>query len=50
MYFLFTGKRDNLVSPSSRLMLGQPCKSGTGACSLLVKMQKQPESTLLLGA
>ncbi|XP_076181654.1 RNA polymerase I subunit RpI1 [Ptiloglossa arizonensis] len=44
------GKRDNLVSPSSRLMLGQPCKSGTGACSLLVKMQKQPESTLLLGA
>ncbi|XP_076665457.1 RNA polymerase I subunit RpI1 [Andrena cerasifolii] len=37
------GKRDNLVSPSSRLMLGQPCKSGTGACSLLVRIQKQPE-------
>lgn len=32
------GKRDNLVSPSSRLMLGQPCKSGTGSCSLLVKI------------
>ncbi|KOC69722.1 DNA-directed RNA polymerase I subunit RPA1 [Habropoda laboriosa] len=44
------GKRDNLVSPSSRLMLGQPCKTGTGACSLLVKMQKQPETTLSLGA
>ncbi|OAD54192.1 DNA-directed RNA polymerase I subunit RPA1, partial [Eufriesea mexicana] len=37
------GKQDNLVSPSSRLMLGQPCKSGTGACSLLLKIQKQPE-------
>ncbi|CAK9825352.1 DNA-directed RNA polymerase I subunit RPA1 [Anthophora retusa] len=44
------GKRDNLVSPSSRLMLGQPCKSGTGACSLLVKIQKQPETTLSVGA
>ncbi|KZC10083.1 PREDICTED: DNA-directed RNA polymerase I subunit RPA1 [Dufourea novaeangliae] len=32
------GKQDNLVSPSSRLMLGQPCKSGTGACSLLIKI------------
>ncbi|XP_017875380.1 DNA-directed RNA polymerase I subunit RPA1 [Ceratina calcarata] len=44
------GRRDNLVSPSSRLMLGQPCKSGTGACSLLVKIQKQPETTLSIGA
>ncbi|XP_076249165.1 RNA polymerase I subunit RpI1 [Calliopsis andreniformis] len=44
------GKRDNLVSPSSRLMLGQPCKSGTGACSLLVKIQKQPETALSIGA
>lgn len=43
------GKRDNLVSPSSRLMLGQPCKSGTGSCSLLVKIQKQPETTLSVG-
>lgn len=43
------GKRDNLVSPSSRLMLGQPCKSGTGSCSLLVKIQKQPETTLSIG-
>ncbi|XP_071859536.1 RNA polymerase I subunit RpI1 [Bombus fervidus] len=43
------GKRDNLVSPSSRLMLGQPCKSGTGSCSLLVKIQKQPETTLSAG-
>ncbi|KAK2577670.1 hypothetical protein KPH14_000842 [Odynerus spinipes] len=32
------GKQDDLVSPSSRLMLGQPCRSGTGACSLLVKV------------
>ncbi|XP_076632809.1 RNA polymerase I subunit RpI1 [Colletes latitarsis] len=44
------GKRDNLVSPSSRLMLGQPCKSGTGSCSLLLKIQKQPESALSVGA
>ncbi|XP_043584606.1 DNA-directed RNA polymerase I subunit RPA1 [Bombus pyrosoma] len=43
------GKRDNLVSPSSRLMLGQPCKSGTGSCSILVKIQKQPETTLSVG-
>lgn len=43
------GKRDNLVSPSSRLMLGQPCKSGTGSCSLLVKIQKQPETTFSVG-
>ncbi|XP_012272524.1 DNA-directed RNA polymerase I subunit RPA1 [Orussus abietinus] len=32
------GKQDDLVSPSSRLMLGQPCKAGTGAFSLLVKV------------
>nr|XP_034196000.1 DNA-directed RNA polymerase I subunit RPA1 [Osmia lignaria] len=44
------GKRDNLVSPSSRLMLGQPCKAGTGACSLLVKIQTQPEIVLSGGA
>nr|XP_031847048.1 DNA-directed RNA polymerase I subunit RPA1 [Nomia melanderi]XP_031847057.1 DNA-directed RNA polymerase I subunit RPA1 [Nomia melanderi] len=44
------GKQDNLVSPSSRLMLGQPCKSGTGACALLLKMQKQPEVTLSVDA
>jgi len=31
----FIGKKDNLSSPSSRLMLGQPCKSGTGAFSVL---------------
>ncbi|XP_012224577.2 DNA-directed RNA polymerase I subunit RPA1 [Linepithema humile] len=29
------GKKDDILSPSSRLMLGQPCKSGTGAFSLL---------------
>ncbi|XP_076749150.1 RNA polymerase I subunit RpI1 [Xylocopa sonorina] len=44
------GKRDNLVSPSSRLMLGQPCKSGTGICSLLVKIQKPSENTLSVSA
>ncbi|KAK9309722.1 hypothetical protein QLX08_000714 [Tetragonisca angustula] len=43
------GKRDNLISPSSRLMLGQPSKSGTGLCSLLVKIQKQSDTTLLVG-
>ncbi|KAJ8680362.1 hypothetical protein QAD02_016149 [Eretmocerus hayati] len=35
------GKHDDLLSPSSRLMLGQPCKSGTGAFSLLVDIQRQ---------
>ncbi|XP_076647337.1 RNA polymerase I subunit RpI1 [Halictus rubicundus] len=49
-YATLQGKRDNLVSPSSRLMLGQPCNSGTGACSLLLKIQKQPEVTLSVGA
>lgn len=29
------GKKDDILSPSSRLMLGQPCKSGTGAFSIL---------------
>lgn len=29
------GKKDDISSPSSRLMLGQPCKSGTGAFSVL---------------
>ncbi|XP_076296243.1 RNA polymerase I subunit RpI1 [Lasioglossum baleicum] len=49
-YATLQGKRDNLVSPSSRLMLGQPCNSGTGACSLLLKIQKQPDVTLSVGA
>uniref|UniRef100_A0A1B0DCX1 DNA-directed RNA polymerase subunit n=1 Tax=Phlebotomus papatasi TaxID=29031 RepID=A0A1B0DCX1_PHLPP len=30
-----SGCTDNLSSPSSRLMVGQPCKSGTGAFTLL---------------
>lgn len=30
-----SGRKENLESPSSRLMIGQPCKSGTGAFSLL---------------
>lgn len=29
------GRADNLASPSSRLMVGQPCRSGTGAFSLV---------------
>ncbi|XP_071637710.1 DNA-directed RNA polymerase I subunit RPA1 isoform X2 [Temnothorax longispinosus] len=29
------GKKDDILSPSSRLMLGQPCRSGTGAFSIL---------------
>nr|XP_033343116.1 DNA-directed RNA polymerase I subunit RPA1 [Megalopta genalis] len=45
-YATLQGKQDYLVSPSSRLMLGQPCNSGTGACSLLLKLQKQPDITL----
>ncbi|XP_078050348.1 RNA polymerase I subunit RpI1 isoform X2 [Augochlora pura] len=45
-YATLQGRRDNLVSPSSRLMLGQPCNSGTGACSLLLKLQKQQDITL----
>ncbi|XP_066591152.1 DNA-directed RNA polymerase I subunit RPA1 [Prorops nasuta] len=32
------GKTDDLISPSSRLIIGQPCKSGTGACSMLLKI------------
>ncbi|XP_003705866.1 RNA polymerase I subunit RpI1 [Megachile rotundata] len=44
------GKRDNLVSPSSRLMLGQPCKAGTGICSVLLKMQPDLETSLSVGA
>ncbi|XP_001602617.2 DNA-directed RNA polymerase I subunit RPA1 [Nasonia vitripennis] len=35
------GKNDDLTSPSSRLMLGQPCNSGTGAFSLMVDIQQQ---------
>lgn len=30
-----SGRLDNLDSPSARLMVGQPCKSGTGAFSLI---------------
>lgn len=29
------GQCENLESPSSRLMIGQPCKSGTGAVTLM---------------
>ncbi|XP_015122909.1 DNA-directed RNA polymerase I subunit RPA1 [Diachasma alloeum] len=32
------GKRDDLTSPSSRLMLGQPCRTGTGAFDVYLKM------------
>ncbi|XP_043278475.1 DNA-directed RNA polymerase I subunit RPA1 [Venturia canescens] len=32
------GKQDNLMSPSSRLMLGQPCKTGTGAFNVFLKI------------
>lgn len=28
---IVTSRLENLSSPSSRLMIGQPCKSGTGA-------------------
>lgn len=29
------GREDKFSSPSSRLFIGQPCKSGTGICDLL---------------
>lgn len=35
---LLSGKRDELVSPSSRLMVGQPFIGGTGIFSLLHKL------------
>lgn len=34
-FFVIAGRLDNLNSPSSCLMVGQPCKSGTGAFSCL---------------
>lgn len=30
------GREDSLATPSSRLMVGQPCKTGTGAFTLLI--------------
>lgn len=30
-FFEISGRLENLNSPSSRLMVGQPCRSGTGA-------------------
>ncbi|XP_034944340.1 DNA-directed RNA polymerase I subunit RPA1 [Chelonus insularis] len=33
------GKRDDLLSPSSRLMLGQPCRTGTGFFGVYFKPQ-----------
>lgn len=30
-----SGRCENLNSPSSRLMVGQPCKSGTGSFTLI---------------
>lgn len=38
VFLLFPGKRDELVSPSSRLMVGQPFIGGTGIFSLLQKL------------
>lgn len=32
---IVTGRLENLNSPSSRLMVGQPCRSGTGAFTCL---------------
>ncbi|XP_012257577.2 DNA-directed RNA polymerase I subunit RPA1 [Athalia rosae] len=34
-------KKDDLSSPSSRLMLGQPCKSGTGLFTLMNRMDAE---------
>ncbi|KAF7998354.1 hypothetical protein HCN44_009752 [Aphidius gifuensis] len=40
-------KTDFLVSPSSRLMIGQPCKSGTGCFGLYLKTPAMKTSTSL---
>ncbi|XP_046999760.1 DNA-directed RNA polymerase I subunit RPA1 [Schistocerca americana] len=40
------GKRDELESPSSRIMVGRPCRSGTGAFSLLHKLDIPEDFTL----
>ncbi|KAK0161163.1 hypothetical protein PV327_009665 [Microctonus hyperodae] len=39
------GRHDDLMSPSSRLMLGQPCKSGTGAFDVYLKTQMSTFNT-----
>lgn len=36
-----SGRNENLDAPSSRLMVGRPCKSGTGAFSLLFKLNAE---------
>jgi hypothetical protein len=38
IFILVSGKRDELVSPSGRLMVGQPFIGGTGTFSLLHKL------------
>ncbi|PSN35888.1 hypothetical protein C0J52_14850 [Blattella germanica] len=38
LILIFPGKRDDLQSPSSRLMLGQPSVGGTGCFSILYKL------------
>ncbi|XP_058804040.1 DNA-directed RNA polymerase I subunit RPA1 [Phymastichus coffea] len=38
-------KHDDLSSPSSRLMVGQPCKAGTGAFTLLPDIQRQLQNS-----
>ncbi|XP_063994065.1 DNA-directed RNA polymerase I subunit RPA1 [Diachasmimorpha longicaudata] len=38
------GKQDDLTSPSSRLMLGQPCKTGTGAFDVFLNMSSAIKS------
>lgn len=38
LFNTFSGKEDDLGSPSGRLMVGLPIKSGTGAFSLMTKI------------
>lgn len=38
---LVQGKQDHLQNPSSSLMVGKPCNTGTGSFSLLAKLQTQ---------
>lgn len=49
VFFIISGKCDDLTSPSSRLMLGQPCASGTGAFDVFLNMSSatKPMQTAL---
>lgn len=35
---VYRGRRDSLASPSARIMVGRPCRSGTGSFDVLTKV------------